>query len=73
VFEQIVWREPKTLAELNFLPADRDLIERLAAGTLPLPGTSAKSKKSGRRHDRDLQPRSSELCRRQPPSIETTG
>jgi mutator protein MutT len=37
VFEQITWREPATLAELNFLPADRDLIDRLAAGNLRLP------------------------------------
>ncbi len=37
VFEQIAWREPATLAELNFLPADRELIDRLAAGELRLP------------------------------------
>lgn len=37
VFEQITWREPATLTELNFLPADRALIDRLAAGNLPLP------------------------------------
>lgn len=37
VFEQIAWREPVTLTELNFLPADRGLIDRLAAGELPLP------------------------------------
>ncbi|MBZ5503761.1 MAG: NUDIX domain-containing protein [Acidobacteriia bacterium] len=37
VFEQIAWREPATLAELNFLPADRDLIDQLAAGNLRLP------------------------------------
>jgi 8-oxo-dGTP diphosphatase len=37
VFEQIAWREPATLAELNFLPADRGLIDRLAAGDLRLP------------------------------------
>jgi len=40
-FEQIAWREPKTLPELDFLPADRDLVERLAAGTLRLPGMPA--------------------------------
>ncbi len=37
VFERIAWREPVTLPELNFLPADRDLINRLAAGDLRLP------------------------------------
>jgi mutator protein MutT len=37
VFERIQWREPKSLPELNFLPADRELIERLAAGAIQLP------------------------------------
>jgi mutator protein MutT len=37
-FEQIAWREPASLRELNFLPADRELIEKLAAGSLRLPG-----------------------------------
>jgi mutator protein MutT len=37
VFEQILWREPSSLRELNFLPADRELIEKLAAGSLQLP------------------------------------
>jgi mutator protein MutT len=36
VFEQIQWRSPGSLAELNFLPADRELIERLASGTLQI-------------------------------------
>jgi 8-oxo-dGTP diphosphatase len=35
-FEQIQWRAPQSLAELDFLPADRDLIDRLSAGTLIL-------------------------------------
>ena len=35
VFEQIQWRSPRSLADLNFLPADRELIEKLANGTLP--------------------------------------
>jgi 8-oxo-dGTP diphosphatase len=38
VFEQIQWREPRSLMELNFLPADRELIERIASGALVLPG-----------------------------------
>jgi mutator protein MutT len=37
VFEQIAWREPATLKELNFLPADHELIEMLASGALRLP------------------------------------
>ncbi|MGH9691494.1 MAG: (deoxy)nucleoside triphosphate pyrophosphohydrolase [Candidatus Acidiferrales bacterium] len=39
VFEQIEWRHPQSLAELNFLPADQELIEKLSNGSLPLPGT----------------------------------
>jgi 8-oxo-dGTP diphosphatase len=37
-FEQIAWRESASLPELNFLPADRELIEKLASGFLRLPG-----------------------------------
>jgi len=33
-FEAMEWRAPETLPELNFLPADRELIERLRLGTL---------------------------------------
>jgi mutator protein MutT len=38
VFEKIQWRLPDSLTELNFLPADRELIEKLAGGTLRLGG-----------------------------------
>jgi 8-oxo-dGTP diphosphatase len=38
-FERIEWREPKSLAELNFLEADRDLIARLASGEVKLAQT----------------------------------
>ena len=34
VFEEILWRDPSSLPELNFLPADKELIENLASGTL---------------------------------------
>lgn len=34
VFEAIEWRDPQTLGELNFLPADRELIQILAGGKL---------------------------------------
>ena len=36
VFEQIAWREAESLLELDFLPADKELIERLASGALQL-------------------------------------
>ena len=36
VFEQIEWLPPAALPTLNFLPADRELIEKLASGALPL-------------------------------------
>jgi 8-oxo-dGTP diphosphatase len=36
VFERIEWREPRSLPELNFLPADRELIDKLATGTIRL-------------------------------------
>jgi len=34
VFERIEWRAPEKLLDLDFLPADRDLIELLATGQL---------------------------------------
>ena len=34
VFEEILWRYPSSLLELNFLPADKELIEKLASGAL---------------------------------------
>jgi len=37
-FETMQWRVPATLTELNFLPADRDLIERLSQGVLRIGG-----------------------------------
>jgi mutator protein MutT len=36
-FERIEWRGPKSLPELNFLEADRDLIAKLASGEIRLP------------------------------------
>jgi 8-oxo-dGTP diphosphatase len=35
-FERIEWKTPESLPELNFLEADRELIEKLAVGTIPL-------------------------------------
>lgn len=37
VFEQMAWREPASLPELDFLPADRELIDKLSSGALQLP------------------------------------
>lgn len=34
VFERIEWRAPETLGDLNFLAADRGLIEQLVSGEL---------------------------------------
>ena len=34
VFEQIQWRDTRDLPGLDFLPADRELIERIASGAL---------------------------------------
>ena len=36
VFEQIVWVAPSQLPALNFLPADKELIEKLASGALSI-------------------------------------
>ncbi len=36
-FEQIAWRKPERLPELDFLPADKDLIEKLATGAIRIP------------------------------------
>lgn len=37
VFEQILWCAPASLPDFEFLPADRELIEKLASGALLLP------------------------------------
>jgi 8-oxo-dGTP diphosphatase len=36
-FEQMRWAERGELADLDFLPADEELVRKLAAGDLPLP------------------------------------
>lgn len=36
VFEQIEWRTPTSLPELQFLPADGELIEKLSVGEIGL-------------------------------------
>ncbi|MFY9752799.1 MAG: (deoxy)nucleoside triphosphate pyrophosphohydrolase [Candidatus Acidiferrales bacterium] len=41
-FEQMEWRRPESLPELEFLPADRDLINLLAGGKLRPPTSSGR-------------------------------
>jgi len=36
-FERIAWREPAALSQLDFLPADRELIGKLSTASLQLP------------------------------------
>jgi 8-oxo-dGTP diphosphatase len=36
-FERIEWRRPQELPELDFLPADKDLVQKLARGAIRLP------------------------------------
>ncbi len=36
IFERIEWRDRHSLRDLNFLPADRELIEKLAKGEITL-------------------------------------
>jgi 8-oxo-dGTP diphosphatase len=40
IFEKIEWRTPESLPELDFLPADRELIEKIANGTLRIKSNS---------------------------------
>jgi 8-oxo-dGTP diphosphatase len=36
VFEQIEWRTPTSLPEIQFLPADKELIEKLSRGEISI-------------------------------------
>jgi 8-oxo-dGTP diphosphatase len=40
IFENVEWRTPESLPELNFLPGDRELIEKIANGTLRIESNS---------------------------------
>ena len=40
IFEKVEWRTPESLPELNFLPADRELIAKIANGTLHIKSNS---------------------------------
>ncbi len=39
IFERIEWRDPSSLPELNFVAADRELIQKLASGEIVLIGS----------------------------------
>ena len=36
VFERFLWADPATLKQYDFLAADRELIELLASGSIPI-------------------------------------
>jgi 8-oxo-dGTP diphosphatase len=38
-FERLEWRPPQSLGELDFLPADRELVGQLASGSLRIPNS----------------------------------
>jgi 8-oxo-dGTP diphosphatase len=40
IFEKVEWRTPESLPELDFLPADRELIAKIADGTLRIESNS---------------------------------
>jgi 8-oxo-dGTP diphosphatase len=40
IFEKIEWRTPESLAELDFLPADRELIGKIVNGALRIKSNS---------------------------------
>jgi 8-oxo-dGTP diphosphatase len=42
VFERMEWRTPETLSELNFLPADRELVDKLARREIAVPEPAAR-------------------------------
>jgi 8-oxo-dGTP diphosphatase len=48
VFERMEWRAPEALAELNFLPADRELVGKLARREIVLHEPAAPTRLSGR-------------------------
>jgi 8-oxo-dGTP diphosphatase len=41
VFERMEWRAPETLSELNFLPADREVVGKLARREISVRGSAA--------------------------------
>lgn len=46
-FEQIAWRAPQSLPELNFLAADRELIAKLASGEIRVDRTAESDRRTG--------------------------
>jgi 8-oxo-dGTP diphosphatase len=57
VFERMEWRAPETLSELNFLPADREFVGKLARREIVPARTAAGIGADGRTSDPSLRSR----------------
>ena len=57
VFERMEWRAPETLSELNFLPADREFVGKLARREIVPARTAAGIGTDGRKSDPSLRSR----------------
>jgi 8-oxo-dGTP diphosphatase len=57
VFERMEWRAPETLSELNFLPADREFVGKLARREIVPARTAAGIGADGRKSDPSLRSR----------------
>ena len=51
VFENMEWRTPETLSELNFLPADREFVGKLARREIGAAHTADRIAAEGRKRD----------------------
>jgi 8-oxo-dGTP diphosphatase len=54
VFESMEWRAPETLAELNFLPADREFVGKLVRREIPVRGSAGWNAAEERKRDPSL-------------------
>jgi 8-oxo-dGTP diphosphatase len=54
VFESMEWRAPETLGELNFLPADRELVGKLVRGEIEAHLTAESVSTEARKRDPSL-------------------
>jgi 8-oxo-dGTP diphosphatase len=54
VFESMEWRAPESLGELNFLPADREFVGKLARGEINAHRTATSSSMEERKRDPSL-------------------
>ena len=57
VFERMEWRAPETLSDLNFLPADREFVGKLARREIVPARTAAGIGADGRKSDPSLRSR----------------